>query len=140
MTAPLSDLSWEDRIFNAIVGQFFAPVYSGNGGDGNPLFAQSGLSALATSMFQARRTEILNAVSEHLTADEIAEAVAERVANDIITRIGRPSSGNSFNYDPYERDRDAMRKLVNERVADELARRAIAKIDEDCPHPAPVLD
>jgi hypothetical protein len=125
--------SFEERIFDAVVGQFFAPqptveyVYNPatNQSEPRPGHAPSAAARVAADIWAQQREQILAAVKERLVIEEVAEALAAKITDDVVNRlVSSPSL-----YNGYDRERDAMRKLVNERVADELARRALAKMD-----------
>jgi hypothetical protein len=124
--------SFEERIFDAVVGQFFAPqptvefVYNPATGQSEPRpgHAPSASARVAADIWAQQREQILVAVKERLVIEEVAAALAEKITKDTVERLTstRPYSG-------FDRDQAEMRRMVNERIADELARRALAKMD-----------
>jgi hypothetical protein len=60
------DKSFEDRVFDKIVDQFFALDQNGN----------SGMRMIAYQMFNQRQGDIMRAVESRLNTEELAEALA----------------------------------------------------------------
>lgn len=126
------NLSFEDRLFGAIVDRFFAPElvstmsYNAQTGQSEPILAQmpSPAARVATDIFNAKSDKILEAVKDKVDLDALAEKLWERIQAGVIERL-TGNTGWRTN------DREKLRQMINERIADELARRALAKMDEE---------
>jgi hypothetical protein len=103
--------SFEERIFDAVVGQFFAPqptvefVYNPATGQSEPRpgHAPSASARVAADIWAQQREQILVAVKERLVIEEVAAALAEKITKDTVERLTstRPYSG--FDRDHGER-------------------------------------
>lgn len=128
-----TDASFEDRLFAAVVDRFFAPEwvsmmsYNSQTGQSEPMMGQmpSPAARVAADIFTAKQGEILEAVKDKVDLDALADKLWERIEAGVIARL--TNTGWSASYDD---DRGKLRQMINERVADELARRTLAHIDE----------
>lgn len=119
--------AFETAIMQAIVDRFFEPVVVGTDySTGNPIMGQSPVGQVAQAIYDAKRGEIIEVLKDRLSVDVVADALAKRITEDVVTRMTSKSMWSS-----YDHDQQRMRTLVNERIADELARRALAKMDAD---------
>lgn len=130
----MSDKTFEDRIMDAVVLQFFSPqvlmtpVFNPNSGmtEVQTHYGESPAARVARDIWTAKHAEIVEAVKDRLSVEDIADALAARVTADVVDRMTK--TGMWTNYDA---DREKMRQMVNERIADELARRALEKMDAE---------
>jgi hypothetical protein len=131
----VTDLSFEDRIMQAVVAQFFAPQWQQmqifNPSTGAPEMQlvqhQAPVARISYDIFAAKHDEILEAVKERIDIEELADAIAGRIKDDVVDRMTKTGMWSST----FDREREEMRTLVNRRIADELARRALEKMDAD---------
>lgn len=129
-----ADISFEDRLFAAVVDRFFAPewvsmmmMFNQQTGQSEPMMTQmpSPAARVAADIFNAKQSQILEAVKDKVDLDALADKLWERIQAGVIERL--TSTGWMSSYD---KDRDKLRQMINERVADELARRTLAQMDE----------
>lgn len=133
MTAIPLDLS--ELLTAAIVDRFFAPQVSGvdfvpggysPGGQPSltpvPRMSEAPMAAVARHIYDTRRDDIIAAVLERLTLDEVAEAVAVKVVETLNSTRG-PFSGDR---DPVALTR--LRVEVDQRVAEGLAADQLGKL------------
>lgn len=126
-------MNFEEQIVQAVVAQFFAPQMSQmpmfnpstNQMEVQTYFTQSGAARVASDIWAAKQQEITRLVKDKISIDEIAQAVSNKISQDIINRLT-----DTRMYSGYDRDKEEMRKMVKERLADEFAKRALAQMDE----------
>jgi len=87
---------------------------------------QSAASLVANEVFAAKRDEVMAAVLERLDLDALVDRLWERIRDDVIERLTR--SGWMSQYQP---EQEKMRALINDKIATELARRTIERLDAD---------
>ena len=127
------NLTFEDRVFQGIVEQFFKPVINGWDMNGSPLTGPSPLMCLASALYRLHKDRLAHDIWAQLDLDDLAKKVADRFVEEL-ARIP-----NRYEYDRIAA-RDRMNERVREKIAEELARRAIAKMDaeaEQSDEPAP---
>ena len=125
---------FEDQLMAAVVAQFFTPVmhqtptFNPQTGqhEMQTTYGASAAARVAHDIWTAKQHEIVRSVQDRLSVDDIAEALAKKITDDIVERMTTTRM-----YHGYDKDREQMRALVNARIADELARRALAKMDDD---------
>lgn len=127
--------TFEERLIDACVAQFFSPTWSmqyvwdPNTSRNEPQMVTmpSAASRIASEAFSQRREEILEKVQDYVSVEDIAEALWERIRDDLIKRLVSSYTGLFTDYD---KARQALREEINKRIADELAKRALAAMDD----------
>lgn len=126
----------EELVFNAIVDRFFEPVvtfenrWSGTDSHGQAMYTQipianeAPVAGIAGTIYSKYHNEIAKAVFAKIDLKELGERVAASVVHGLTEK-----RGSAFEVESHEMKE--IRKLAKERVAEELYRRMLAKLDED---------
>lgn len=133
----MTDLSLEDQIRDAIIERFFAPIQTldevtrfSSDGSGNswkelvPGNRHSPMQVVANHIYANKGPEIIAAVLERITLDEIVEAVVPKIVEQVVKTFD--TRNDSSWQKPGEEARRKMNEAVWQRVADEFGRQAVA--------------
>ena len=127
------DKPFEERIFDAIVDRFFEPTVSTSmvvTDSGQPMLNHyinpSPIAVLAKSIYDQHQTRIFEAIKDRIDMDAVVDGVWERIKNEMVQRLL-----DSSYYSQWRTQQEQLRKRMYELVAEELARRTIAKMDEE---------
>lgn len=127
---------FEELVFNAIVDRFFEPVvtyqsqWSGTDPLGHaiytsvPVESEAPVAAIAGTIYKKYHDEIAESVFKKIDLVELGERVAASVVHGLTEKRGA-----AFEVDSHEMKE--IRKIAKERVAEELHKRMLAKLDED---------
>lgn len=132
----------EEVICDAIVRRFFEPIVSsytmqpsGMWDNGvqqmapQPIYREAPLAAVTRQMYADNVRDLASKIWERLDVDALAGNIAEQMAAKLFE--GRPTKWDGYGSEPAEVA--ALKAEVNKRLADELTRRALAKMDADAP-------
>lgn len=129
----------EEVLCEAIVRRFFEPAVSGysmqpgawvNGVQemvSVPSYREAPLAAVTRQMYADNVQDLATRIWEKLDVDALAANVAEQMAAKLFE--GRRTNWDGLSTEPYEVK--ALKAEVNKRLAEELTRRALAKLDAD---------
>lgn len=105
----------------ALLQQFFEPMLTGRGPNGEPYYAPSGVSLMAQELFRNHSRLIMDEVWERLDMEDLASKIAELVVKEL-TRS--PNGWGDRNI-----HRDELVKRVKEVAAQQLGQRVVDRMD-----------
>jgi hypothetical protein len=105
--------------------KFFEPIPSGVDYECQTMFMASGIAQLAASMYSNHARQIMEEVWQKLDLDQLAEKVAERIADE-----GATKAYNGYDYRRKSKQEEPDLK-VRELLAAKLAERALVAIDAE---------
>jgi hypothetical protein len=117
--------NFEDKLFQAIVDQFFAPRPVGVDANGAQIWQESHVAGVARQFISQKRDDLYKAIIERLTVNEVAEKAAKLVLEQLEKSEGR------YSYDPSQQIKADLTKAVRAKVADELAKRHLEAMDKE---------
>lgn len=129
----------DETLRDAIVRRFFEPQVVGvdyvpgpwvNGVQqlqAVPALKESPLASLARAMYQRNTDDLIDAIWARLDVGELADQIAAKTVEALLADPHRDTWSRVVSDAPRVKE---LRDMVNKRLADELTRRALAKLDE----------
>lgn len=111
----MAESPFDRAVIDGVVRQFFEPSFQGTTMEGQAIMGRSPAAMAVDGLYQARKDEIVDALTEVLDADTIAAAVAKRILEDLAEK---PLSFSSTRPAGAE-----FRKAVTDRTIEILAQR-----------------
>jgi hypothetical protein len=109
-----------DAFGKALLQQFFEPVLTGRGINGEAYYAPSGVAIMAQELFKKHQALIMDEVWARIDMDELAGKVADKVVAELIQKPGI-----------YQRNlrQEELQERVRNVVVQQLGQRAVDQMD-----------
>jgi hypothetical protein len=127
----VSDKTFEDRIFDAVVEQFLRPLtvqYPQPDGSVTSYNTPSPFVQAVASLYEAKRDEIMKHVDINLDLRKLADTIATKVAEQLTREFSQKD--RYWDYD-YKRRREDIDKRVHEKLAEMIAKRTLEQMDSE---------
>lgn len=108
---------FENLVIEAVARQFFQPVPTGIGGDGQLMWGSTPMAQLSSMFWQSYKTTILEQIIPQIDM----EAVASASAKEIYAKLTSEPSRYSYDSDEGTKLRAEIRKRTIELVAEKRA-------------------